>query len=72
MENVLEILKMLNYEDEFANRKGLPLFSHTYFAIPAENQSNQFSAFLSLVSWLVSMSGNDFTIDKYDDPNTRL
>ncbi len=29
---------MLNYETEFAAKKSLPVFNHTYFVNPAENQ----------------------------------
>jgi len=72
MDEVLEICKILNYEVEFCAKEQLDPFTHTYFAIPAPNPGVQFKTFADTVLWLFKMSNNDFSLDKFDDPNTTV
>jgi estrogen-related receptor beta like 1 len=75
MENVLEKMKLLNYETEFCGPKHVAPFARTAFALPAKNPSVQFQNFLSLVEWLareVTGDRSTFQIDKFDDPNTSV
>lgn len=72
MEDVLEQLKVCDYELDFCEKKGVEPFTHTYFAIAASNTSVQFKNFLDLVSWLMRLCRSDFTVDKFDDPNTSV
>ena len=37
MEDVLEMLKILNYEEDFCEKKGVEPLARTYFSIPAAN-----------------------------------
>jgi estrogen-related receptor beta like 1 len=75
MENVLEKMKVLDYEVEFCQEKHVAPFARTAFALPAKNPSVQFGNFLDLVSWLCHKSTGEsstFDIDKFDDPNTSV
>ena len=75
MENVVDKLKVLNYEDSWCTDKGQGPLSRWYFAMPAPNASVQFSTFLNISSWLMTEITNDptfFKIDKFDDPNTSV
>jgi len=72
MEDVLEQLKILNYEDDFCEKKGTEPFTRTYFAIPGSNPGVQFKTFLDIVSWLMRLCHAEFTVDKFDDPNTSV
>mmetsp|Transcript_35464 Transcript_35464/g.56724 ORF Transcript_35464/g.56724 Transcript_35464/m.56724 type:complete len:444 (+) Transcript_35464:327-1658(+) len=69
-ENVLEKLKLVEYDVEYCQRKNINPFPKTYFASPAANASSQWSSFIGLVSWLMKEIGHEFEVDKYDDPNT--
>jgi len=51
MEEILEKLKLLNYEKEFLAQKGLKPLNRAYFAI-ATNSNEQFNYFKTLVKWL--------------------
>ena len=75
MENVLEKLKLLDYEAGFCApaKPPWPLLDATTFAIPspANNQNAQFFHFTSLTAWLLSKAGRSFpTPQQFDDPNT--
>lgn len=71
MENVLEMLKLLDYENKFGRQKGFKPLSKSFFAIPSNNPSEQFIYFVSLVSWLLSINNHQVTgWNKYDDPMT--
>jgi len=72
MEDVLEQLKILDYEQDFCEKKTIDPFTRTYFSIPASNAGVQFKTFLDLVSWLMKQCHADFTVDKFDDPNTSV
>jgi len=67
MEDVLDKLKMLDYEEDFAGRTGR--LSRTSFTRPAPNPADQFFLFASLVAWLLRLSGEPFPAPgQYDDP----
>ena len=68
MEDILERLKMLDYEANFRNFKAL---THTHFAIPSANPNEQFFYFMSLASWLMSLLGHSWKApSQMDDPNS--
>ncbi len=70
----MDKLKLLEYEKDFCRRKKpfrKPL-SRLYFALPlpSGSQSEQFSYFTGLTSWLLGLAGVDFPAPKMeDDPN---
>ncbi|KAK1929407.1 hypothetical protein P3T76_015159 [Phytophthora citrophthora] len=71
MGNVLEKLRVLQYEHEFGKNKSFSPFNETQFAEigPDINASAQFKSFLDLVTFLgVKSCNQDFVVDKYDDP----
>jgi len=68
MDEILERLKMLDYEQQFRNFKPL---THTYFAMCGPNPSEQFFYFTSIVSWLMSLLGHSWQPpSQMDDPNS--
>jgi len=69
-ENILEKLKCLDYDIEFCSKKGFTPFTRTYFTEPASNAGSQWSGLIAVFTWLVKQTGNDFSVDKYDDPST--
>ena len=70
-EEMMDKLRILNYEQEYCNRKQIDVFHQHYFTI-ADNQAKQFSDFVSLVSWLMRLQNVSFNVDKYDDANTSV
>jgi len=75
MEDVLEKLKVLNYEADFCAKKNRKPLSRTYFALKPQkpdNPSIQLACFLKLVAWLMGLCGKEFIIDKFDDPTTSV
>lgn len=54
MEDIIEYLKLLNYEGDFCSERGLKPLSRCYFAVKF-NPSDQFMYFVSLVSWLLTL-----------------
>jgi len=72
MEELLEKLKILNYDKEFVKElKQKPLSRH-YFAI-STNPGEQFYLFATLAAWLVRKSGKPFeSPQEYDDPNATI
>mmetsp|Transcript_42103 Transcript_42103/g.134540 ORF Transcript_42103/g.134540 Transcript_42103/m.134540 type:complete len:385 (+) Transcript_42103:123-1277(+) len=74
MEDVVDKLKMLNYEVQFCQKKRpfwTPL-SRTYFALPSpsNNQNEQFFYFTSLTAWLLNKAGSGYKApQQFDDPN---
>ncbi len=69
MELILDMLKLLDYENHFCKKKGFKPFSKVSFATQASNQSEQFINFVSLVSWLLSINNHQVTgWNKYSDP----
>lgn len=70
MEDIIEYLKLLNYEGDFCAERGLKPLSKCYFAVKI-NPSEQFMYFVSLVSWLLTLCGQSAGgWNQYDDPNT--
>ncbi len=70
MEEILEKLKMLDYEDHF---KAFRPLTHTYFAMPSANPNEQFYYFTSLVSWLLTLLGQSWKApSQLDDPNSAV
>lgn len=71
-ENVTEMLKLLDYEEQFCKEFGLKPLSRHYFSV-LRNAGEQFHYFASLFAWLVSHLGRHFEApQEYDDPNTTL
>ena len=72
MENLLDNLKLLNYEREFiAEMRMRPLNRH-YFVLQT-NPGEQFFVFSSLAAWLIRKSGKNFDPpQEYDDPNSTI
>jgi estrogen-related receptor beta like 1 len=74
MENALDKLKLLDYENTFCKLKTSAVLQHflskTYFAIPQKNLNEQFYCFASLVSYLIETAGFQFQQPgQFDDPN---
>lgn len=74
MENIVEKLKMLDYEKDFCKQKRPPWppLSKTYFAYPppSNNQNEQFFCFTSLSAWLLGLAGRNFQAPaQFEDPN---
>lgn len=70
MEDLLEKLKILQYEADFiSNLKMMPI--HKYYFVTLKNPGEQFFLFTSLAAWLTQKSGKFIdTPQEYDDPNT--
>lgn len=68
MDEILEKLKMLDYEGQFQSFRPL---SHTYFAMASANPNEQFFYFMSLCSWLMGLLGQEWHVpSQMDDPNS--
>jgi estrogen-related receptor beta like 1 len=70
MEEIVESLKLLNYEASFLSNKGFRPLNRTQFVVPASNPGEQFVYFTSLVAWLLQLNGSQTSFGKYDDPTT--
>ncbi|NWY46791.1 IFT57 protein, partial [Sylvia atricapilla] len=69
MEDLLDKLKLLNYEEEALRRHNMRPLSRHYFALPT-NPGEQFFMFCTLAAWLISKAGHPFEQpQEYDDPN---
>lgn len=72
MEEILERLKLLNYEQTFFPKGFRPL-TRTFFAMPSSNPAEQFHYFTTLATWLMNKLGNDCKPPShYDDPNSTV
>lgn len=72
MEELLDKLKLLNYEKEFCRGWGFRAFSRHYFAV-ATNSGEQFFAFTNVVAWLLNQCGKSFERpQEFDDPNATI
>eukprot|EP00744_Colponema_vietnamica_P005422 GILI01007947.1.p1 GENE.GILI01007947.1~~GILI01007947.1.p1 ORF type:complete len:423 (-),score=126.71 GILI01007947.1:68-1336(-) len=73
MEDLIEKLKLLNYETEFCptNKPPFKLLGKAYFAVADSNPNAQFYYFTSLVSWLMTAAGHSGfpPPGQFDDPN---
>ncbi|XP_042298884.1 intraflagellar transport protein 57 homolog isoform X2 [Sceloporus undulatus] len=70
MDELLQKLKLLNYEEEAALRShNMRPPSRHYFALPI-NPGEQFYMFCTLAAWLINKAGHSFEQpQEYDDPN---
>jgi len=72
MDALLDQLKLLDYDSKFCPKYNLKPLSRLYFAIAAD-ASAQLHYFTNLMSWLLSIAGENFDApDQYDDPNTTI
>ncbi|XP_066282808.1 intraflagellar transport protein 57 homolog [Branchiostoma lanceolatum] len=72
MEDLVDKLKLLQYEDGFIKGWGFKPLPRHYFAIPT-NPGEQFYAFTSLCAWLITKCGKPFDQpQEYDDPNATI
>lgn len=71
MEELIEKLKMLDYDTSFPSFRTFRPLTRTYFSRPAANPNEQFFCFTSLVAWLLQLSGAaSFSAPgQFDDPN---
>ena len=71
MEEILDILKLLDYEHKLCKQKGFKPLSRVYFAQQNQNASEQFIYFTTLVTWMLSINNHQVQgWNKYDDPMT--
>jgi len=69
MENLIDKLKLLNYDNKYCKELRMKPLSRHYFAL-ATNPGEQFHAFTSLAAWLITMSGSHMDQpQEFDDPN---
>lgn len=73
MEESLEKLKILNYEQDFCTSTGCGVLLRTQFAMQSSNPAENFKTFASLVQWLMALNGN-YTEqwDRFTDPNVTV
>ncbi|XP_033067255.1 intraflagellar transport protein 57 homolog [Trachypithecus francoisi] len=72
MEDLVEKLKLLRYEEEFPRKSNLKAPSRHYFALPT-NPGEQFYMFCTLAAWLINKAGRPFEQpQEYDDPNATI
>ncbi|KYO22515.1 intraflagellar transport 57-like protein [Alligator mississippiensis] len=72
MEDLLEKLKLLDYEEEALRRHNMRPLSRHYFALPT-NPGEQFYMFCVLAAWLITKAGHPFEQpQEYDDPNATI
>ncbi|NWR31195.1 IFT57 protein, partial [Tachuris rubrigastra] len=69
MEDLLDKLKLLSYEEEMLRRHNMQPLSRHYFALPT-NPGEQFFMFCTLAAWLIMKAGHPFEQpQECDDPN---
>ncbi|KAJ8316077.1 hypothetical protein KUTeg_006091 [Tegillarca granosa] len=72
MEELLDKLRLLDYERDFSRKMNMKPISRHYFAIPT-NPGEQFYMFSSLAAWLLRLAGRNFEQpQEYDDPNATV
>lgn len=72
MEDLLDKLKLLDYERHFCKAQNMKPLSRHYFAAPS-HPADQFYAFTSLTAWLLSLLGRHFEKpQEYTDPNATV
>ncbi|XP_072271304.1 intraflagellar transport protein 57 homolog isoform X2 [Pyxicephalus adspersus] len=72
MEDLLEKLKLLNYEEEVLKNHNMRSISRLYFALPT-NPGEQFFMFCTIAAWLINKAGHYFEQpQEYDDPNATI
>uniref|UniRef100_A0A3P9AA86 Intraflagellar transport protein 57 homolog n=1 Tax=Esox lucius TaxID=8010 RepID=A0A3P9AA86_ESOLU len=76
MEDLLDKLKLLDYEEEVLSKHNMKPLSRHYFASSAYMPSNpgeQFFMFTIIASWLINKAGRPFEQpQEYDDPNATV
>ncbi|CAG9321426.1 unnamed protein product [Blepharisma stoltei] len=70
MEEIVDTLKLINYEESFLSTKGFKPLTRAQFSLPGANPSEQFIYFTALASWLLQINGSQASFNKYDDPST--
>ncbi|GJQ77552.1 hypothetical protein Trydic_g20941 [Trypoxylus dichotomus] len=69
MENLIEKLKILNFDSEFTSALKMKPIHRYYFIVP-KNPGEQFYLFTCLAAWLIRKCGMNFeTPQESDDPN---
>ncbi|XP_076043252.1 intraflagellar transport 57 [Oratosquilla oratoria] len=72
MDDLLDKLKLLNYDKEFSNDLRMKPINRHYFAL-ATNSGEQFYIFTSLSAWLIRKAGRAMEQpQEYDDPNSTI
>jgi len=73
MEEILEKMKMLDYERNMLQNYTFKPLSHCYFAIANPNPAEQFHYFTSVCSWLMSLQRIQWKPpSQMDDPNSAV
>ncbi|MFT7813774.1 intraflagellar transport protein 57 homolog [Arapaima gigas] len=76
MEDLLDKLKLLDYETEVLDKHNMKALSRHYFASSAyvpSNPGEQFYTFSILAAWLINKTGRAFEQpQEYDDPNATV
>ncbi|XP_031772495.1 intraflagellar transport protein 57 homolog isoform X2 [Apis florea] len=69
MEDLLEKLKLLHYDNEFLSEFKIKAINRNYF-VTQTNPGEQFYTFTSLAAWLIRKAGGNFEApQESDDPN---
>nr|XP_033336954.1 intraflagellar transport protein 57 homolog isoform X1 [Megalopta genalis] len=72
MEDLLEKLKLLNYDAEFLPEFKIKAINRNYF-VTQTNPGEQFYTFTSLAAWLIRKAGKNFeSPQESDDPNSTI
>ncbi|GAB1859170.1 Intraflagellar transport protein 57-like protein [Camponotus japonicus] len=72
MEDLLEKLKLLNYDAEFVQELRMKPINRHYFVVPT-NPGEQFYTFTCLAAWLIRKAGKNFEMpQESDDPNSTI
>ncbi|MGH0119137.1 UNVERIFIED_CONTAM: hypothetical protein FKN15_052966 [Acipenser sinensis] len=72
MDDLLDKLKLLNYEEEVLRENNMKTLSRHYFALPT-NPGEQFFMFTTIASWLINKACRPFEQpQEYDDPNATI
>mmetsp|Transcript_42565 Transcript_42565/g.76433 ORF Transcript_42565/g.76433 Transcript_42565/m.76433 type:complete len:408 (-) Transcript_42565:2001-3224(-) len=70
MEDIIDKLKILDYESDFCLRNSFRPITRTFFTRPSNNPTEQFYQFTSLVAWLLQLAGETFQAPtQFDEPN---
>eukprot|EP01002_Notosolenus_urceolatus_P001556 NODE_1404_length_1429_cov_115.365217_g1169_i0.p1 GENE.NODE_1404_length_1429_cov_115.365217_g1169_i0~~NODE_1404_length_1429_cov_115.365217_g1169_i0.p1 ORF type:complete len:428 (+),score=171.24 NODE_1404_length_1429_cov_115.365217_g1169_i0:103-1284(+) len=71
MFDILDKLRILNFEKDFCLKKGFKPLTHNYFARASNNPNEQFYYFTSMMAWLMTMCGSGMQPPgQFDDPNS--
>ena len=72
MEELLDKLKLLDYEREFTLEMRMRPLNRHYFVLQT-NPGEQFFVFSSLAAWLIRKTGKNFeSPQEFDDPNSTI